>query len=71
LLLLVFQGWGVALANESLQALQDSFIKALRGNDAQGLAACYTADAMNFPVDSLIGIGPDSVEASWDGFFDG
>jgi len=34
------------------------------------MAACYTEDATNFPVDSIAGIGPDSVRTSWDGFFD-
>ena len=44
-------------------------MNALRANDADGLAACYTADATNFPVDSMVGIGPDSVRESWQGFF--
>ena len=30
---------------------------------------CYTADATNFPLDSMSGIGPESVRASWGGFF--
>jgi len=47
--------------NESPQALQDAFVKALVDNDVEGLAACYTPDAVNFPVGSLIGTGPDSV----------
>ena len=58
-----------AFANESPQALQDAFVAALEANDAQGLADCYTSDAVNFPVDSMVGIGPESVMASWGGFF--
>ncbi len=58
-----------AFANESVQALQEAFMNALRANDADGLAACYTADATNFPVDSMMGIGPDSVRETWQGFF--
>ena len=58
-----------AEAYDSPEALQAIFMAALRANDAQGLAACYTGDAVNFPVDSLIGHGPESVAASWSGFF--
>jgi len=58
-----------ALANDSPQALQETFMSALRANDAQGLADCYTADAVNFAVDSLVGIGPESVRESWLRFF--
>lgn len=56
-------------ANESPEALQDAFMTALKANDPQGIAECYAADAVNFPVDSLIGHGPESVAASWSGFF--
>lgn len=56
-------------ANESAEALQDSFLAALRANDVQALADCYTSDAVNFPVGSLIGTGPESVIESWGGFF--
>ena len=58
-----------AFANDSPQALQEAFMNALRANDADGLAACYTADATNFPVDSMMGVGPDSVRETWQGFF--
>jgi uncharacterized protein (TIGR02246 family) len=58
-----------SLANESPQALQDAFMTALKANDAQGLAECYSSDAVNFPVDTLVGIGPESAKASWSGFF--
>lgn len=60
---------GTAVANESPQALQDAFMAALKANDAQGLADCYAADAVNFPVGELIGHGPESVRESWAGFF--
>ncbi len=56
-------------ANESPEALQDAFMASLKANDPQGIAECYAADAVNFPVDSLIGHGPESVAASWSGFF--
>lgn len=56
-------------ANDSPEALQEAFMAALRGNDAAALAACYSKDAVNFPVDSLVGMGPDSVRQSWAGFF--
>jgi len=44
-------------------------MNSLKANDPQGIAECYAADAVNFPVDSLIGHGPESVAASWAGFF--
>ena len=56
-------------AYESPEALQDAFAAALSSNDAAGLAACYTADATNYPVGEMVGIGPESVLASWNGFF--
>jgi ketosteroid isomerase-like protein len=59
----------LSLANESPQDLQDAFMTALKANDAQGLADCYTSDAVNFPVDTLVGIGPESAKASWSSFF--
>jgi len=60
----------VAAAFESPQALQDGFMAALRGNDIEGLVMCYTADATNFAIDSMSGTGPESVRASWGGFFE-
>jgi len=68
--LMLLAVWSAVLANDSPQALQETFMKALRANDADGLAVCYTEDATNFPVDSLAGVGPDSVRASWSGFFE-
>ena len=59
----------ISIANESPQALQDAFMAALIANDVQGLAECYTNDAVNFPVDTLVGLGPESVIKSWSGFF--
>lgn len=56
-------------ANDSPEALQDAFMAALRANDAGGLAACYSEEAVNFPVDSMMGVGPESVRESWEGFF--
>lgn len=58
-----------SFANDSPQALQQAFMAALRANDVQGLADCYTSDAVNFPVGSLVGTGPESVTESWRGFF--
>ena len=58
-----------SFANESPQALQDAFMAALKANDVQGLADCYTSDAVNFPVDILVGYGPESVIESWSSFF--
>jgi len=58
-----------SFANESPQALQDAFMAALKANDVQGLADCYTGNAVNFPVGALVGSGPESVIESWSGFF--
>ncbi len=58
-----------SFANENPQALQDAFMAALKANDVQGLAACYTSDAVNFPVGALVGSGPESVMESWSSFF--
>ena len=59
-----------SFANDSPEALQEAFMAALKGNNAQGLADCYTSDAVSFPLDSLVGVGPGSVKESWDGFFE-
>jgi len=42
---------------------------ALKANNVQGLADCYTSDAVNFPVGTLVGSGPESVIESWSSFF--
>jgi len=57
------------LGNDSPKALQDAFVKAMANNDIEGLAACYTPDAVNYPVDTMVGTGPDSVRESWGAFF--
>jgi len=57
-------------AFESPQALQDAFVDAMRSNDADGLAACYTEDAVNFTPDKMMGMGPDSARSSWGAFFE-
>ena len=57
-------------AFESPEALQMAFEAAMRNNDAEGLAACYTEDAVNFPPDAMIGHGPDSARQSWGAFFE-
>ncbi len=59
----------VADAFDSPQALQAGFMAALRANDIEGLVMCYTADATNFAISSMSGTGPESVRASWGGFF--
>ncbi len=58
-----------SFANESPQALQDAFMAALKANNVQGLADCYTSNAVNFPVGTLVGRGPESVIESWSSFF--
>jgi len=42
---------------------------ALKANNVQGLADCYTGNAVNFPVGTLVGSGPESVIESWSSFF--
>jgi len=59
----------VVFAFDSPKALQEGFMTALRANDVDGLAACYTADATNFALDTMSGTGPDAVRASWGSFF--
>ena len=56
-------------SSDSPKALQDAFMVALVASDADALAECYTSDATNFAVDSMVGIGPDAVRESWSGFF--
>ena len=58
-----------ALGNESPEALQDAFVKAMQANDPDGLAACYTDDAVSFAVDVMVGVGPEFVRDSWKSFF--
>lgn len=58
-----------ALAFDTPQALQDAFMAALRAGDADAVAACYTADAVTFTPDRMIGFGPDAARESWGAFF--
>lgn len=69
LLLAVFALCNTAQAFDSPKALQDGFLAAFRANDAEAMAACYSADAMNFPPDAMSGIGPEAVRESWGNFF--
>lgn len=71
ILMMIFIGAAsAASANESPEALMDAFMTAVRANDAEGLGACYTEDAVNFPLSAMKEIGPEAVAASWQGFFD-
>ena len=56
-------------ANESPEALQEAFMAALENNDSAAVAACYSADAVNYSVSKMVGIGPEAVKADWDTFF--
>jgi uncharacterized protein (TIGR02246 family) len=56
-------------ANDSPQALQDAFSAAILGNDADAAAACYTPDAINYPLDAMSMVGPEPVRESWEAFF--
>jgi len=58
-----------AQAFDSSQALQEGFLDAMRANDADAMAACYTADATNFGLATMVGTGPDAVRADWSEFF--
>jgi uncharacterized protein (TIGR02246 family) len=49
--------------------LQNGFLDAMRANNADGMAACYTADATSFGLGAMVGIGPDAVRADWNEFF--
>jgi len=69
LLCLSFGLCNSALAFESPQALQDAFVAAMRANDLEGLAACYTADATTFMPDTMMGVGPEAVRSSWGAVF--
>jgi ketosteroid isomerase-like protein len=56
-------------ANDSHEALQEAFMTAMRAMDADGMAACYTADATSYDVGKHVVSGPEGVAASWGGFF--
>jgi uncharacterized protein (TIGR02246 family) len=57
------------MANDTPQILQDTFTEALNANDAIAAAACYTDDAISFPVDDMAGVGREYIRASWEGLF--
>ena len=69
LILTLLAGSIHASAQESPQALQEAFMDAMRAHDADAMAALYTPDAVNFPLDRLVGTGPASARESWSGFF--
>jgi uncharacterized protein (TIGR02246 family) len=56
-------------SNDSPKALQDAFVQAMANNDADGLAACYTDDAVSYAIDVMAGVGPGFVRDSWNAFF--
>ena len=58
------------VGNDSPEALQGAFVQAMEANDADGLAACYTDDAVSYAVDVMVGVGPDFVRDSWNAFFE-
>jgi uncharacterized protein (TIGR02246 family) len=58
-----------AFSNDSPEALQGAFVKGMEANDADALAACYTDDAVSYPANAMVGVGPDFVRESWKSFF--
>ena len=58
-----------AFCNDSPEALQGAFVKGMEANDADALAACYTDDAISYPAEVMVGVGPDFVRESWKSFF--
>ncbi len=68
--LLLLLASALAGANDSPQALQDAFMAGIITNDADAIAACYTDDAVNFTLDSMMGTGPESARQSWGNFFE-
>ena len=57
------------LPAESPEALQEAMVRALAANDADGVAACFTEDALCYAMDEMVGVGPDFVRESWSNFF--
>lgn len=43
-----------AFAQESPQALQDAFVKAMTSNDIDGMVALYAPDATLYPPDAMV-----------------
>lgn len=58
-----------ASAHDSHEALQASFMDALRASDAAALASHYTEDAVSYDVTNQKIVGPAGIAASWGGFF--
>ncbi len=69
LMLLMVSVFAPSFANESPQALQDAFSAAVRANDAEAVAACYTKDATSYAVDAMVETGREAVLKSWQRFF--
>ncbi len=69
MLLAIFVLCSNAHAFDSPEALQDGFLKAMRANNADDMAACYTVEATNFGLSAMVGTGPDAVRADWIEFF--
>ena len=57
-------------ANDSPDALQESFLTALRAGDMAGIADCYAEDATSYDVGVQVLHGPEAIAGSWGGFFD-
>lgn len=69
LFLLLIPVFTPSIANESPQALQDAFIAAVKANDADAVAACYTNEATNYGIGVMIEKGKDAIRKSWQDFF--
>jgi ketosteroid isomerase-like protein len=69
MLLVIVALCNTAQAFDSPQALQDGFLKAMRAQNADDMAACYTVEATNFGLGTMVGTGPDAVKADWVEFF--
>lgn len=60
-----------ALAQETPAALQAAFVAGIVTEDADAVAALYTADADSYPPGGAVAKGTDAIAASWAVFFDG
>ena len=58
------------LANDSHEALQESFMTALRTGDVAGIADCYAENATSYDVGVQVLHGPEAISGSWGGFFE-
>ncbi len=59
-----------ALAQETPAALQAAFSAGIVAEDADAVAALYTADADSYPPGGAVAKGTEAIAASWAGFFD-